>query len=446
MELICTRYNRERWFRYNEFRINNRLCDGLIVAKDGKQFPVHRLVLFVRNDFFRKLLEADDDDGDGEGAGECDDWRCDIPLESDLVGAILDHIYVEQTPLTIDKVIQIYEAAVTFLVPSLVADCLGFLKSQLDENNIMSFVREADRRHLEEVKRVCIEFLYRTFRELPADVLHQVTLADFESVIGNDRLNVRSEEELFEAVIGWIAYDPKRRSQHFPDMLRHVRLGLIRKSYFLHKIMVHPYASEYWSRCNQALIAARRIVIKQSHNTTGRQLDLGNPLIRPRIPRSFIIIVGGWSRTAPVRSVEVYDPMADMWFFEANKRNPTPVAYHGLVVMEKQLYVIGGFDGDRYLKTVNRFDPERLKWRTVATLCTCRCYVSAALCRGLIYACGGFNGDTRMKSVERYDPVDNRWTMMREMMQIRSDASAASLNGEYYWIVFTGCVVISFND
>ena len=295
MELICTHYNRERWFRYNEFRINNRLCDGIVVARDGKQFPVHRLVLFVRNDFFRKLLEADEAGGSGE-------WRCDMPLDSAMVSAILDHVYVRQTALSLDGVIQVYEAAVAFQVPGLASDCLAFLRSQLDENNVMYFVREADRRRLDPVKQVCLEFLYRSFRDLPADVLNQMSAADFQVVIANDRLNIRSEEELFESIISWIAYDPKRRSALFPDLITCVRLGLVRKNYFLHKIMVHPYASEHWSRCNQLLIAARRLVIKQqNHNNNNRLLDLCNPLIRPRIPRSFIIIVGGWSRTAPVR-------------------------------------------------------------------------------------------------------------------------------------------------
>ena len=44
-----------------------------------------------------------------------------------------------------------------------------------------------------------------------------------------------------------------------------------------------------------------------------REVDLTNPLARPRIPHEMIVVVGGWSGGSPTNKIETYDTRADRW-------------------------------------------------------------------------------------------------------------------------------------
>lgn len=52
--------------------------------------------------------------------------------------------------------------------------------------------------------------------------------------------------------------------------------------------------------------------------------------------------VGGWSSGSPSKSIETYDPRADIWqLFEPTDISPR--AYHGCICIDHFIYVIGGF-------------------------------------------------------------------------------------------------------
>ena len=49
-----------------------------------------------------------------------------------------------------------------------------------------------------------------------------------------------------------------------------------------------------------------------------------------------------------------------------------------------------------------------------------------------IYIMGGFNGQESLNSVEYFDPVNNQWTMIRPMRDRRSGVGVASHRGVLY--------------
>ena len=70
--------------------------------------------------------------------------------------------------------------------------------------------------------------------------------------------------------------------------------------------------------------------------------------MQPRIPHDVVFIIGGWSGGAPIAYFETYDPRADRWFPHSSLEDATPRAYHGLVELDKMIYLVGGFDGSQY--------------------------------------------------------------------------------------------------
>jgi hypothetical protein len=80
-------------------------------------------------------------------------------------------------------------------------------------------------------------------------------------------------------------------------------------------------------------------------------------------------------------------------------------AWHCAVACRDCLYVMGGADNaQRYLCSVERCTMHDLKWLPCAPMTTTRYGFAAVALHGLIYCIGGYDGETWLDSVERYSP------------------------------------------
>jgi hypothetical protein len=80
-------------------------------------------------------------------------------------------------------------------------------------------------------------------------------------------------------------------------------------------------------------------------------------------------------------------------------------AWHCAVACSDYLYVMGGADNaQRYLCSVERCTMQDRKWLPCAPMTTTRYGFAAVALHGLIYCIGGYDGETWLDSVERYCP------------------------------------------
>ncbi|CAH8616316.1 unnamed protein product [Schistosoma rodhaini] len=111
--------------------------------------------------------------------------------------------------------------------------------------------------------------------------------------------------------------------------------------------------------------------------------------------------------------------------------------YAGCVLIGTRVYVIGGFDGYRALKSTLCYDFQvESGWYEASCMYENRYYVSVAYANGQIYAIGGHNGEHggRLDSAERYIVDENLWQTISSMNYVRSDGSAGELHGKIYVI------------
>lgn len=74
------------------------------------------------------------------------------------------------------------------------------------------------------------------------------------------------------------------------------------------------------------------------------------------------------------------------------------------------LYVAGGYHTDHCLRSVEMYDPRANMWRNVAPLEVERSYLSMIEFNGSLYAVGGLDtNENALNTVERYDPALDRW-------------------------------------
>lgn len=136
-----------------------------------------------------------------------------------------------------------------------------------------------------------------------------------------------------------------------------------------------------------------------------------------------IYAVGGCDAWTCLNTVEKYDPEDNAWL----SMTPMTTARRGcgVVVFKGKLYVVGGHDGSRSLSSVEIFDPEIKQWTAGPPLTTCRANVGVAVVGSRLYACGGFTGKTFLNSVEYLEDSSEEWSNF----VFKDNNSSEQLNG-----------------
>ncbi|KAK3087818.1 hypothetical protein FSP39_011030, partial [Pinctada imbricata] len=247
-------------------------------------------------------------------------------------------------------------------------------------------------------------------------------------IISSDELNVRNEEQVYTAVMGWVKYNIQDRRQHLSLVVQHVRLPLMSP-----KFLVGTVGSDLLIKsddtCRDLLDEAKNYLLLPQE----RPLMQG-PRTRPRKPircGEVLYAVGGWCSGDAISSVEKFDPQTSEW------RMVAPMSKRrcgvGVAVLNDLLYAVGGHDGQSYLNSIERFDPQTNQWSgDVAPTSSCRTSVGVAVLENYMYAVGGQDGVSCLNFVERYDPQLNKWTKVASMSTRRLGVGVAVLGGFLY--------------
>ena len=115
---------------------------------------------------------------------------------------------------------------------------------------------------------------------------------------------------------------------------------------------------------------------------------------------------------------------------------PTGRNHVGRAVLDGELIVTGGRPGPEHggLATVERYDPERNRWRTLAPLRHARSGHAAAVVGGSIVVFGGeeLDGGATIEQVERFDPGGGSWTSLPTMTTPRHGVGGAARGKRVY--------------
>ena len=79
-----------------------------------------------------------------------------------------------------------------------------------------------------------------------------------------------------------------------------------------------------------------------------------------------IFIIGGSNCVTSLTSIEIFDPQKNEWYANSNSnQNELNIARVGvgITVCQDQLFVIGGFDGRNFLKSIEIYDSNEQRWK-----------------------------------------------------------------------------------
>ncbi|XP_053173903.1 kelch-like protein 10 [Scomber japonicus] len=361
-----------------------------------------------------------------------------------MMKVIIEFAYTSSVYVTKENVQDLLIAADRFNVTGITVACCDFLEEHLTPENCIGIWWFTNVYYYPDLKHKAYLFTLSHFEEIVAtsEEFLQLSVEDLAKIIENDRLNVKQEKTVFEAILRWIAYVPEERRNYISLLLSNVseryfclhvpvqvRLALMSPAYIIDNVSNNEVvkASE---ECRPILLKTMQAMLDLRTKSFSDSVFC-NPLARPRLPPAVLLAVGGWSGGSPTNGIEAYNVRAHRWVNVTNSEE-APRAYHGAAFLNGSVYCVGGFDSVEQFSSVRKFDLGTHTWQEVAPMHFSRCYVSVTVMDGCIYAMGGFDGRYRLETAERYQPITNQWTVIAPMHEQRSDASCTTLHGKVY--------------
>ncbi|KAK7101967.1 kelch-like protein 10 [Littorina saxatilis] len=409
----------------DELRQGGFFCDAVIRCGEHK-FKVQRNILSTCSPYFTALFTYEGP-GDNPKRNKVVKEFCIDDMAPEVMELLIKYAYTRDVPADPSAIIQLLPAADRFQMEGLLKACCQALVKEMTLDNCMQ-IRAFARAFPFSCRLLTDEadkFLLENFAWIycfSAEFL-QMDVDDLCNILGSDRLNARSEGITLDAVCRWIAYDLDNRQTHCERLLRQVRLGLLTNDAFFRILNYHKLTT--------ASPAVHSVLLEASKM-------MGQPEVRatfsqcvPRLPTNLVFVFGGSHLGWPLQIVEALDIRSVTWK-ECSALEFGPRSYHGTAVLDRVVYVVGGFDGNDYTNYCTAFYPTSGQWIQVAPMHDKRCYVSVAVHDKHVYALGGFDGRTRQRSAEKFHPVSNQWTMIQPMLCPRSDGGAATLKDKIY--------------
>uniref|UniRef100_A0A1A9WIL6 Kelch-like protein diablo n=1 Tax=Glossina brevipalpis TaxID=37001 RepID=A0A1A9WIL6_9MUSC len=407
----------------NMLHRHRELCDVVLNVGSRKIFA-HRVILSACSPYFRAMF-----------TGELKESRQKEVTIRDIdehaMELLIDFCYTAHIIVEESNVQNLLPAACLLQLLEIQDICCEFLKRQLDPTNCLGIRAFADTHSCRELLQIADKFTQHNFQQvMESEEFLLLPVDQLVDVICSDELDVRSEEQVFNAVMSWLKYNVADRRQHLAPVLQHVRLPLLSP-----KFLVGTVGSDLFVRSDEAC----RDLVDEAKNyllLPQERLLMQGPRIRPRKPtrRSEVLFaVGGWCLGNAIASVERFDPQTNDWKMMAPMGKGRCGV--GVAVLNDLLYAVGGHDGQNYLNSIERYDPQTNQWSCdVAPTTSCRTSVGVAVLDGFLYAVGGQDGVQCLNHVERYDPKENKWAEVTPMTTRRLGLTVAVLGGYLYAI------------
>ena len=282
-----------------------------------------------------------------------------------------------------------------------------------------------------------------------------------KKILSSGGLNIDSELQVFNAADSWLSHDITQRSKYAKDLLSMVRLPLLsipalkqvlnRVSSKYHKCantieavlvkkqQVHPFSCNITSRyCNQNnfnILVCGGYNDKLEKHSNGAKLFNANYYsevinlpnmnevrsdFKAVCVKGEVYVFGGNDNDRVIRSVEKYSTDSNTW---ENVTNMIDDRYHFSVCsLIDNVYIIGGrmddvIDGHN-IATCFEFNTKSLEWNEISKMINPRKLSASSVFEGRIVVSGGWFNN-RLNTVEAYDHVRNTWENMPNMINVR---------------------------
>ncbi|XP_019636329.1 PREDICTED: kelch-like protein 26 [Branchiostoma belcheri] len=420
------------------------LCDVDILV-DKCTIKAHRVILAASSDYFRAMFTS--------GMKECEQSQVELHgLSAKGVSSCIEFIYSSEVKLEgVEHAENVLSTACMLQLPLLVELCCQYLTKTLDVNTCIHIASLATLYSLSTLKSAVDLFIFKNFPKF-SQTEHFLNLSADELMfyIDDDRLEVKNELEVFNAVVKWVKHEKKARVTDAKRLMSCVRFPLL----YLEELRVHVIVVDFMieDKGCKALIEEAMMY----HSNPYLENKLQNRRTKVRSDSPSVVFVGGESkadqngqrREDRSEASEVYNMM--FWEQEAEKDlewqplcTPGLIrANHAVAVMDGFLYLAGGYEMPQYLSVVGslintaacfRYDPRFDIWLHLSPMKCSRGNFSLLPWKGRLYAIGGSNDRLKtLASVEAYTTEVDSWEFVRSLEEVICYQAACVCDGTMY--------------
>lgn len=208
----CTRvvegkHENKAFQAFKEMRDHEELCD-ITLKVNKKEFRAHKVILAACSPYFRAMLTTGftESDMDTIFLQDCDETSVELMIE---------FLYSCSVTLDASNVEGVLDAASLFQIPLVVEACGEFLEQQITVQNCLGIQSLAIRFSLANLESSVANFISWNFVDLarePEFVL--IPEQQLRQIVNRDRLHIRAEEDVYEAVMRWYKHDEDDRLKH----------------------------------------------------------------------------------------------------------------------------------------------------------------------------------------------------------------------------------------
>lgn len=414
-------YGQSMLLKLNEFRQEALFTDAIICV-GHEEFPCHKNVLAVSSPYFQAMFTSD--------LKESRETRiCFNEVSPWTLKLVIDYAYSGKIEITSSNAQEMLAAACLFQYPAIVEACVEFLIQQLHPSNCLGIESFAQLHSCTDLQDKARQYALENFLSLVEnDEFLDLSVERLIEYVSNDLIDVRSEEDVFNAVIRWIEFDLEQRELHLSKLLEHVRLTEMNLKVVEHNPLVS--ASE---KC-LSLIQEADLLKQSFHEPQAgkRRKSMQDILIRPRpstVAKEMLVVIGGGGESSTAVSVERFDPDKKKW--SNLEELPEEVTHFSVAVLANCIYVAGGISNNKIIAKVWKFDVLERRWQKVSSMLKPRAKHAAAILKDKMYVLGGVRYEGKMLTVETiecYNPVSNTWSAAGRTMFPRKGSCVVPYN------------------
>lgn len=151
-----------------------------------------------------------------------------------------------------------------------------------------------------------------------------------------------------------------------------------------------------------------------------------------------VYVVGGHDGNSYLRSVEAYNPKTNQWAnicSMAGRRGGL-----GVATVENRLYAVGGYNGSKNLSTVEYLEENSRCWKMAVPMKTCRSGLAATRAGGRLLVVGGHCGSSYLETTEWFEPRSGVWQSGPTLSLARAVTGVAVFTNKTASLELENCV------
>ena len=506
--VTCQRVASPNVLQYANDKRNNGSFNDVTIEAGDQLIAANRLILSCCSRFFKAMFDLE----------MKEKYQNPVQIhevDGAAVKSVIDFMYSGEVKITSENVMELIAASDYLQVAEVKRFCFEFLESILSSDNWFVVLGAAKLYESEYLLRHVYEYVSNNFDGMvQTDEFKTLPKNDLVSLISKINRNQTNEESIFNGIVTWCRYDEEARKEEFPMLFEDlINLDLISAEYLedivlkeemvsgsIHclKRMTYNFCQEkkcrketniislggakslrscieVYSRsnkppknlpelpielsCHSSLKLGNYVYLiggksKSDDNKSEKvlqtvwRLDTNDKmpnwkkivclkakrfLMGSAVFRDTLVVVGGFDGNSILNSVEFYVAALDEW--KAGSPLPEGRGAFSTAANEEHLYVIGGLINNKISAKVQRTSNLQTNWEEIAPMQMPRRWFAAVICNGIIYAIGGQTNseqDVATNTVEKYDFVEEKWVYVNSMITKRNSHAACVMNGKIY--------------